>query len=51
MFADADSHIHGGVGLQVIRLPEHYSALSPTVHVVPLHLLAHHSNGVRDGCG
>ena len=47
VFADADSHINGGVGLHVIRLPEHYGVLSPILHVVPLQLLAYHTATAR----
>jgi glutamine---fructose-6-phosphate transaminase (isomerizing) len=43
VFADADTHIASGEGLHVIRLPEHYGALSPILHVVPLQLLAYHT--------
>jgi glucosamine--fructose-6-phosphate aminotransferase (isomerizing) len=43
VFADADTHIAPGEGLNVIRLPEHYGALSPILHVVPLQLLAYHT--------
>jgi glucosamine--fructose-6-phosphate aminotransferase (isomerizing) len=41
--ADADTHIQAEAGLHVIRLPEHYGALSPILHVVPLQLLAYHT--------
>lgn len=41
--ADADTHIQAEPGLHVIRLPEHYGALSPILHVVPLQLLAYHT--------
>jgi len=47
VLADADSHIHSAEGLHVIRLPEHYGALSPILHVVPLQLLAYHTALVR----
>ena len=47
MFADADSHVNGGVGLHVIRLPEHYGVLSPILRVVPLKLFAHHTATAR----
>ena len=43
VFADADSHIASSDGVHVIRLPEHYGALSPILHVVPLQLLAYHT--------
>jgi glucosamine--fructose-6-phosphate aminotransferase (isomerizing) len=42
-FADVDSRITSGDGLQVIRLPEHYGLLSPILHVAALQLLAHHT--------
>ena len=29
--------------MHVIRMPEHYGALSPILHVVPLQLLAYHT--------
>ncbi len=41
--ADADTHIESQEGLHVIRMPEHYGALSPILHVVPLQLLAYHT--------
>jgi len=41
--ADADTHIQAEMGLHVIKLPEHYGALSPILHVVPLQLLAYHT--------
>ena len=47
VFADADTHIHPSEGLQVIRMPEHYGALSPILHVVPLQLLAYHTAVAR----
>jgi glucosamine--fructose-6-phosphate aminotransferase (isomerizing) len=47
VFADADSHISAAEGLSVIRLPEHYGALSPILHVVPLQLLAYHTACAR----
>ncbi len=47
VFADADSRIEPGVGLHVIRMPEHYGALSPILHVVPLQLLAYHTAVAR----
>jgi glucosamine--fructose-6-phosphate aminotransferase (isomerizing) len=43
VFADADSRIMPSEGVHVIRLPEHYGALSPILHVVPLQLLAYHT--------
>ena len=45
--ADADTHIQAEPGIHVIRLPEHYGALSPILHVVPLQLLAYHTACAR----
>jgi glucosamine--fructose-6-phosphate aminotransferase (isomerizing) len=47
VFADADTRIESGEGLHVIRMPEHYGALSPILHVVPLQLLAYHTAVAR----
>ena len=47
VFADADTRIESGEGLHVIRMPEHYGALSPLLHVVPLQLLAYHTACAR----
>jgi glucosamine--fructose-6-phosphate aminotransferase (isomerizing) len=47
VFADADSRIEAGPGVHVIRMPEHYGALSPILHVVPLQLLAYHTACAR----
>ena len=47
VFADADTRIETGPGLHVIRMPEHYGALSPILHVVPLQLLAYHTACAR----
>jgi len=33
--------------MQVIRLPEHYGALSPILHTIPLQLLAYHTACAR----
>ncbi|MFM0321094.1 glutamine--fructose-6-phosphate transaminase (isomerizing) [Caballeronia glebae] len=43
VFADADTRIVSEDGIHVIRMPEHYGALSPILHVVPLQLLAYHT--------
>ena len=43
VLADADTRIAAAEGINVIRLPEHYGALSPILHVVPLQLLAYHT--------
>jgi glucosamine--fructose-6-phosphate aminotransferase (isomerizing) len=47
VFADDDTRIESGPGLHVIRMPEHYGALSPILHVVPLQLLAYHTACAR----
>jgi glucosamine--fructose-6-phosphate aminotransferase (isomerizing) len=47
VFADADSAIESAPGIHVIRMPEHYGALSPILHVVPLQLLAYHTACAR----
>jgi glucosamine--fructose-6-phosphate aminotransferase (isomerizing) len=47
VFADADTRISSSAGVNVIRMPEHYGALSPILHVVPLQLLAYHAALVR----
>jgi len=47
VFADADTRIESSSGIHVIRLPEHYGALSPILHVVPLQLLAYHTAVAR----
>ena len=41
--ADGDTQIQAEPGIHVIRMPEHYGALSPILHVVPLQLLAYHT--------
>ncbi|WP_374522538.1 glutamine--fructose-6-phosphate transaminase (isomerizing) [Hydrogenophaga sp.] len=43
VLADADTRITSSDGIHVIRMPEHYGALSPILHVVPLQLLAYHT--------
>ncbi len=45
--ADADTHIQPSEGVHVIRMPEHYGALSPILHAVPLQLLAYHTAVAR----
>ena len=45
--ADSDTRIDSGEGIHVIRMPEHYGALSPLLHVVPLQLLAYHTACAR----
>jgi glutamine---fructose-6-phosphate transaminase (isomerizing) len=47
VFADGDSRIDASPGVHVIRMPEHYGALSPILHVVPLQLLAYHTACAR----
>ncbi|MDE2613001.1 MAG: glutamine--fructose-6-phosphate transaminase (isomerizing) [Burkholderiales bacterium] len=47
VFADADTAIENDNGVHVIRMPEHYGALSPILHVVPLQLLAYHTACAR----
>jgi glucosamine--fructose-6-phosphate aminotransferase (isomerizing) len=47
VLADADTKIENGEGIHVIRMPEHYGALSPMLHVVPLQLLAYHTACAR----
>jgi glucosamine--fructose-6-phosphate aminotransferase (isomerizing) len=43
VFADADSHIQAGEGVNIIRMTEHAGYLSPILHTVPLQLLAYHA--------
>ena len=43
VLADGDTKIESAEGLHVIRMPEHYGALSPILHVVPLQLLSYHT--------
>jgi glucosamine--fructose-6-phosphate aminotransferase (isomerizing) len=47
VLADADTRIESEEGIRVIRMPEHYGALSPLLHVVPLQLLAYHTAVAR----
>ncbi|SER83803.1 glutamine--fructose-6-phosphate transaminase (isomerizing) [Giesbergeria anulus] len=47
VLADADTRIESSEGIHVIRMPEHYGALSPILHVVPLQLLAYHTACAR----
>jgi glucosamine--fructose-6-phosphate aminotransferase (isomerizing) len=47
VLADSDSRIESSEGVHVIRMPEHYGALSPLLHVVPLQLLAYHTACAR----
>jgi glucosamine--fructose-6-phosphate aminotransferase (isomerizing) len=43
VLADAGTNISAADGIHVVRLPEHYGALSPILHVAPLQLLAYHA--------
>ena len=47
VLADAGTKLRSSEGLHVIRMPEHYGALSPMLHVVPLQLLAYHTACAR----
>jgi len=47
VFADSDTQISNAPGMHVIRMPEHYGALSPILHTVPLQLLAYHTACAR----
>ncbi len=47
VLADGDTRIESAEGVHVIRMPEHYGALSPLLHVVPLQLLAYHTACAR----
>jgi glucosamine--fructose-6-phosphate aminotransferase (isomerizing) len=47
VLADGDTRIESSEGVYVIRMPEHYGALSPMLHVVPLQLLAYHTACAR----
>ncbi len=47
VFADSDTRIQSSEGIHVIRMPEHYGALSPILHVVPLQMLAYHTACAR----
>ncbi|SEA98476.1 glutamine--fructose-6-phosphate transaminase (isomerizing) [Variovorax sp. YR216] len=47
VLADGDTRIDSSEGVHVIRMPEHYGALSPLLHVVPLQLLAYHTACAR----
>ena len=47
VLADAGTRLVSSEGLHVIRMPEHYGALSPMLHVVPLQLLAYHTACAR----
>jgi glucosamine--fructose-6-phosphate aminotransferase (isomerizing) len=47
VLADADSQLSHEPGVHLLRMPEHYGALSPMLHVVPLQLLAYHTACAR----
>ncbi|MDP2795594.1 MAG: glutamine--fructose-6-phosphate transaminase (isomerizing) [Sulfurisoma sp.] len=47
VLADADSEVAESEGVHILRLPEHYGALSPVLHVVALQLLAYHAALVK----
>ena len=47
VLADGDTRIESSEGVHVIRMPEHYGALSPILHVVPLQLLSYHTACAR----
>jgi len=47
VLADAGTKLVSSEGLHVIRMPEHYGALCPLLHVVPLQLLAYHTACAR----
>ena len=47
VLADGDTKIDNAEGIYVIRMPEHYGALSPILHVVPLQLLSYHTACAR----
>ena len=47
VLADADSQLSPEPGVHLLRMPEHYGALSPMLHVVPLQLLAYHTACAR----
>lgn len=42
VFADKGSQVRAEEGVQVLKMPEHYGALPPILHVVALQLLAYH---------
>jgi len=43
VFADQDTKMADGDGIQVIRMPDHAGLLSPILHTIPLQLLAYHA--------
>jgi len=47
VFTDTGTRIRNEPGVHVIQLPEHYGALSPILHTIPLQLLAYHTACAR----
>lgn len=47
VFCDRDSALTAGEGIEAIRLTEHYGALSPILHALPMQLLAYHTAVAR----
>ncbi len=47
VLADADTLIASEPGMHVLRMPEHYGALSPILHTIALQLLAYHTSVLR----
>lgn len=47
IFADANADVSENPHVHILRLPEHYGALSPVLHVVALQLLAYHAALVK----
>jgi glucosamine--fructose-6-phosphate aminotransferase (isomerizing) len=47
VFTDTGTRIRTEPGVHVIQLPEHYGALSPLLHTIPLQLLAYHTACAR----
>jgi glucosamine--fructose-6-phosphate aminotransferase (isomerizing) len=43
VISDPDTRIHEGVGMHVIRMPDHAGLLSPILHTIPLQLLAYYA--------
>ncbi len=42
VFADADTRLHSGDGINLMQMPEHAGYLSPILHTIPLQLLAYY---------
>lgn len=47
IFADSNADVAENPHMHILRLPEHYGALSPILHVVALQLLAYHAALVK----